>query len=79
MEFRKRDRHVIPTMDLLAEMETLEIHGGIGGGQVDPNDTKYFCNGAKCACGTTELKTDKSCENIFFFCGDDTKCAGCSA
>lgn len=40
---------VIPSMELLSEMESLEIYGGVGGGKNDTDGITYrYCDGAKC-------------------------------
>lgn len=59
---------VLPTLELLEEMESLEIHGGIGGSGDDPNDLNVNCKGANCHC---PLNTTTDC-NIN--CGVGTTC-----
>jgi len=39
MEEKKK---VLPTLELLEEMESLEIHGGIGGPGNDPDDFNMY-------------------------------------
>ena len=44
----KSKKEVIPSLELLNEMESLEIHGGIGGTVYNPDDTNDYCGGAYC-------------------------------
>lgn len=46
----KSKKEVIPSLELLNEMESLEIHGGIGGTVYNPDDTNDYCGGAYCKC-----------------------------
>ncbi len=58
MEKLKSERMVIPSMELLSEMESLEIYGGMGA-----NDATYgYCNVLYCNnCGCIEPPKFKSC------------------
>ena len=72
MENLRKENHVVPTGDLLSEIDSLEIHGGMSGGECDPNDTHFFCMGAKCAC--QDSKKDSGCVSTYLFCGQGTTC-----
>lgn len=65
MEEKKK---VLPTFELLGEMESLEIHGGIGGPGNDPDDFNMYCKGANCQ---HPLNTTTDCN---MYCGGGTIC-----
>lgn len=79
---RKDKKVVIPTTALLSEMEALKIHGGATIGTASPDDTNYFCNGAKCLeCQITPPKvttdcvdTNTYCVDLNTYCGDGITC-----
>ncbi len=55
---------------LLSEMETLEIHGGLGLGPENPNALNVYCSPTKClnCTGTNLPKLDKGCADINIVC-----------
>lgn len=66
-------RKVMPSMELLSEMECLEIHGGAG--QTEGIDINVYCNGAKCVESCTIEKKSVQCA-LNLFCGDNPNCLG---
>lgn len=76
----KNDGLVIPSMDLLSEMEALEIHGGAYGGQIDLDAVvNTYCAGAKCHncdCIIDKPKSVSECGTSNTYCGDSTICGG---
>lgn len=72
---KNEKRKVMPSMDLLSEMECLEIHGGAGGNTADPDDFNGYCHGAYCATGcgaTVPIKTNCA---INSYCGSGVDCS----
>lgn len=55
---------------LLSEMETLEIHGGLGLGPDNPNAINVFCGETKCLqCDDKELPNfQQKCGDINIYC-----------
>lgn len=77
MEKLKNEKMVIPSMELLSEMESLKIYGGVGGGKNDTDGITYrYCDGAKCnKCSCIENpKTDSTCSILYVYCGAGTTC-----
>lgn len=61
----------ILTANLLSEIETLKIHGGLTGGSANPNALNVFCDPTKCknCTGTDEPKLNQTCTgDINVFC-----------
>lgn len=72
---KKSKNEVIPSPELLNEMELLEIHGGIGGNVYNADDYNENCGGAFCKCvipdpGTKPNGTQTCNSN----CGAGTQC-----
>ena len=70
---KKEMRKVMPSMDLLSEMECLEIHGGAGG--ATGIAINVYCNAAKCGDGCIEEKKSVQCA-LHIYCGENTQCTG---
>lgn len=73
MENLRKENRVVPTEDLLSEMDALEIHGGMSGGQYDPDDTNIYCRAAKCGCNP-DSKSTANCVALNLYCGQGTTC-----
>lgn len=71
----KTKKEVIPTMELLNEMESLEIYGGIGGDMYGTDDYNNNCGGANCGCPTKDPEPRPNgtltCNS---YCGAGTNC-----
>jgi hypothetical protein len=70
---------VQPSLELLSEMESLEIHGGIGSAATGTDDvTNMYCSGAycvKCQCIDIPTKTLADCAIVqYMYCGQGTTC-----
>lgn len=74
MENLRKENHVVPTGDLLSEMDALEIHGGMSGGENNPDAVYVFCNGAKCVSACDTGAKDASACATYVFCGSSTPC-----
>lgn len=74
MENLRKENQVVPTEDLLSEMDALEIHGGMSGGENNPDAIHVFCNGAKCIPACDMGTKDASACVTFVFCGSSTTC-----
>lgn len=69
----KSKKEVIPTMELLNEMESLEIYGGIGGGVYGTDDYNNYCGGANCGCPTKD-QVPNGVQTCNSYCGAGTTC-----
>jgi len=70
---KNEKRKVMPSMDLLSEMECLEIHGGAGQVGTDGITINVYCNGTKCGDGCIEEKKSVQCA-LHIYCGENTQC-----
>lgn len=59
----EKDRKVVPSMELLSEMETLQIYGGVEQIQNDPDGWKFICINGNC--------DEANCSNC------STNCSNC--
>lgn len=74
----KTKKEVIPTMELLNEMESLEIYGGIGGDVYGTDDINRNCDGANCGCTPPPPDPEihpNGVQTCNFYCGAGTTCS----
>ena len=76
---KKDEKNIVPTVELLSEMEALEVYGGL---TYSPDGIiNIYCNGAKCSdeCKPTipdpELPKTSNCMcETNLYCGTNTPC-----
>lgn len=63
-------------MELLNEMESLEIYGGIGGDVYGTDDINTNCNKANCGCPSKDpVPSPNGSVSCNVNCGEGTSCA----